>query len=277
MVGLAMPTMLVLPMLSAIGWQTAALRPAAPVATRAGMPRAGFVVPEIPTNPVAFLAPVFALSWGVAIFGPRSFIQSDLVQKGPKLRSIPIEAPKLRGARLTPEALAITQRFQQQYASRELEVLWAALLKCYGTKELALQAARDNPQILNPSYSFCNTMLESRRVLLTMMSEAEALEVMRQNPAVLQCGPTLEPLGPGEIKAFAKLRSVGNVVLPQEIRAGAVVGFCAAVALVVLSSGSGTGTEVPALLAVSDVLRPVLGTVLAGSFLFTAYAAAKSS
>ena len=51
--------MLVLPMLSAIGWQTAALLPAAPVATRAGMPRAGFVVPEIPTNPVAFLAPVF--------------------------------------------------------------------------------------------------------------------------------------------------------------------------------------------------------------------------
>ena len=31
--------------------------------------------------------------------------------------------------------------------------------------------------VVNPSYSFPNTILESRRVLLDIMSEAEALEV----------------------------------------------------------------------------------------------------
>ena len=54
------------------------------------------------------------------------------------------------------------------------QVLWAALLKIYGSQQAAEQAARDNPQILNPSYSFCNTMLASADVLNNMMSKEEA-------------------------------------------------------------------------------------------------------
>ena len=76
-----------------------------------------------------------------------------VVKKGQK--------PLLRGQKLTPAALEVTSRFKKEYPAKELEVLWAALLKCYGSRELAEEAARTNPQILNPSYSFCNTMLSS--------------------------------------------------------------------------------------------------------------------
>eukprot|EP00966_Prymnesium_polylepis_P132885 3071886-Prymnesium_polylepis.1 len=49
------------------------------------------------------------------------------------------------------------------------------------------------------------------------MSEQEALEVMGNNPSVLQCGPSLAALGPAEIKSFASFRSlVGKV--PVELR-----------------------------------------------------------
>ena len=47
-----------------------------------------------------------------------------------------------------------------------------------------------------------------------MMSEAEALEVMAGNPAVLQCGPGLEVLGANEVKIFATLRSLGARIPP---------------------------------------------------------------
>ena len=47
------------------------------------------------------------------------------------------------------------------------------MLKIYGSQQLAEQAARDNPQILNPSYSFCNTMLASADVLNNMMTKEE--------------------------------------------------------------------------------------------------------
>ena len=265
--------MVPLALASAASWQGAPGRPVVPLRRElrvSAAPRAAFVVPELPTNPVAFLALGFGSSWFLAITSS-SFRESDLVQQGSKMRAMRKEPPKVRGVRLTPEALAVTQTFSQKYASKELELLWGALLKCYGSKELAMEAVKSNPQILNPSYSFCNTMLESKRVLLSVMSEAEAREVMLLNPAVLQCGPTLDPLGKGEIMGFARLRSAGNQLFPRELR-GAIVGaFVAAVAFVVLTSG----VEVPEVVAARDAIRPVLGTVLAASFLFTAYAANK--
>ena len=84
-------------------------------------------------------------------------------------------APKLRGKRLSPYALEVTQNFKREYAKKDVEVLWAALLKIYGSQQAAEAAAKANPQILNPSYSFCNTMLESERVLVDMMGREEAM------------------------------------------------------------------------------------------------------
>ena len=70
------------------------------------------------------------------------------------------------------------------------------------------QAVLENPQILNPSYSFCNTMLASKDVLFTMLGKEDALDVMLKNPAVLQCGPSLDTLGPDEIKVWQRIISI---------------------------------------------------------------------
>ena len=40
------------------------------------------------------------------------------------------------------------------------------------------QAVIANKQILNPSYTFCNTMLASKDVLFGMMTKEEAMEVL---------------------------------------------------------------------------------------------------
>ena len=96
---------------------------------------------------------------------------------------------------------------------------------------------------------------------------------MKKNPAVLQCGPSLGMLGAGEIKGFAQARSMGNALVPARARGAAVGALLAAVAVAIVFQG----TEEPQMLAVLEVLRPVLGGVLASSFLFTAYAAARSS
>ena len=266
---------MLVPLLSLVAaWHS----PAKPVQLAGGSrrvvaaPQLNFVTPELSANPVSFLVLGFGLSWTLSITS-KSFRESELVQSGNKMRSMKKEPPKVRGVKLVPNARAITEGFAVSYPERELELLWGALLKVYGDEAKALQAARDNPQILNPAYSFCNTILESKRMLVRVMSEAEALEVMQQNPAVLQCGPTLEALGAGEIKAFAQLRGAGNTLIPQQVRGPAVATFVTAVAFVILT----TGTETPEVLATRDALRPVLGSVLASSFLFTAFSAAKSS
>lgn len=226
-------------------------------------------------NPMSLTVVAFTVAWGSApIIGATKLRESKFIQNGPKMPTTKREPPRLRGRALPKEALSITQtQFRRDYSLKELEVLWAALLKCYGSEALALQAVRDNPQMLNPSYSFCNTMLDSKRSLQKVMSEAEALEVMRQNPAVLSCGPSLEMLGAPEIQGFARARKFGNTLLPSQSRTAAVGVFVAAIATAIAFQG----TDDPQLLAVLAVLRPALGTILASSFLFTAYAAAKSS
>ena len=100
--------------------------------------------------------------------------KSALLQSGATMRVVnKNEKPKVRGARLPPDAVAITEKFKKVYPRKDLELLWGAMLKCYGSQANAILAARSNPQILNPSYSFCNTMLESKRVLLGVLTEEE--------------------------------------------------------------------------------------------------------
>ena len=225
-------------------------------------------------NPISLTIVAFTLAWGSApIIGSTSLREADFIQNGIKMPTTKREPPKVRGVRLPRAALAFADGFTKDYTSKELELLWSALLKCYGSEKLALNAVEDNPQMLNPSYSFCNTMLDSKKALLSVMSAEEALDVMKKNPAVLQCGPSLGMLGAGEIKGFAQARSMGNALVPARARGAAVGALLAAVAVAIVFQG----TEDPQMLAVLEVLRPVLGGVLASSFLFTAYAAARSS
>ena len=159
--------------------------------------------------------------------------KSELLQQGTRMKVMKVEPPQVRGVRLIPEVKAIAGSFKKEYAQKDLEILWAALLKCYGSKELALAAVQSEPKMLNPSYSFCNTMIASKAALTGMMSEDEALEIMNLNPAVLQCGPSLAALGPGEIKSFAGLRSLSNK-LSEEARTLALATFGAVTVFPVL-------------------------------------------
>jgi len=168
------------------------------------------------------------------------------------------QAPKLRGKRLSPNALEVTQGFKREYAKKDVEVLWAALLKIYGSQVAAEAAAKANPQILNPSYSFCNTMLESERVLVDMMGREEAMEVMTKNPAVLQCGPSLDTLGPDEIKGFANIRALGNRI-PDSARGIVISAFFAFLLFPVVATNNPALQDSPLL----ELSKPLVGTVFA--------------
>ena len=60
--------------------------------------------------------------------------------------------------------IEVAANFRKTYPTKDLELLWGALIKCYGTPALAEQAVFENPQILNPSYTFCNTMVDSQEL-----------------------------------------------------------------------------------------------------------------
>lgn len=116
-------------------------------------------------------------------------------------------------------------------------------------------------------------MLESKKALVGIMGEEDALEVMRLNPAVLTCGPSLEMLGASEVKAFAQLRSAGSSLVPAQARSAILALFGAAIAFAIAFQGS----DDPQVVQILQVIKPTLGLLLGSSFLFTAYAAAKSS
>lgn len=74
--------------------------------------------------------------------------KSQMLQGGIKMKTMKRKQPaKVKGVRLTPEVLEVTRTFKKEYPAKELESLWGALLKCYGSKELALAAVRANPQV----------------------------------------------------------------------------------------------------------------------------------
>lgn len=174
-------------------------------------------------------------------------------QKMVKVGAKPVVGPK----RMPPEVLELTKKFKKEYTTRELDALWGAMMACYGKQDLAVQAAFENPQIVNPSYSFVNTMVASKEVLFDMFGKEEALEVMLKNPAVLQCGPSLDTLGPDEVKGFANIRYFGNKI-PESARLAAVCGtIILTLAPVLLYQGGLQDTPV------AMVIRPLVGILFA--------------
>jgi len=173
------------------------------------------------------------------------------------------EKPKVRGRKLPPEALEITKKFKKDYPMKDVEQLWGAMVACYGTEALAIQAAKDNYQMINPSYSFTNTMLASRDILVEMMGKEDALEVMLLNPAVLQCGPSLDTLGPDEIKGFANIRAIGKKI-PENI-AGPAIAFVILLVLYPIAAVriEGVASAVDSNDPVTNVIKALCGILFA--------------
>ena len=151
--------------------------------------------------------------------------------------------------------------------------LWTALVKAYGSEELALRAARQNSQILNPLYTESATLITDSKACLVkaMGSEEDALKVMMMNPAVLQCGRLLASQPPDEIKRFAVVRSLFDAVPPQASLAALSLTLAS-----VLVSIAFKDSDAESALQLLGVLKPAVGTIGAGIFLLTAANAARS-
>ena len=78
------------------------------------------------------------------------------------------------------------------------------------------------------------------------------------NPAVLQCGPSLDTLGPDEIKGFAQIRSLGNRI-PESVRRVAIAALILFTLFPVLASNDPTLKDS----ALLSVTRPLVGTLFA--------------
>ena len=78
-----------------------------------------------------------------------------------------------------PESVASDAGQMQQ-----VEETWKVISRVYQSDDAALQALRQNSQILQPVYSNPELVKESYDGLLAAMgNEADALEIMKQNPA----------------------------------------------------------------------------------------------
>ena len=99
---------------------------------------------------VAFLPALFVVVTNSLPTEQRLRIQkSPMLQGGTKMKSMKTtkkQPPRVKGVRLNADVLEVTRTFKKEYPTKELEFLWGALLKCYGSKELALAAVKANPQ-----------------------------------------------------------------------------------------------------------------------------------
>ena len=171
----------------------------------------------------------------------------------------PSERERSKGAPAKPPLSAVTP-------------LWAALKNAYGSDELALKAARQNPTVINPLYSKPATIATSKSGLVKAMgSEEEALAIMLQNPAILQCGEGLELQSPDEIKRFAQARALFDAVPPQLSLAALSV-----VLLVGLCTIALRGSEEQAVQQALSVVRPIIAAPAIALFLATAGNAGKA-
>ena len=158
----------------------------------------------------------------------------------------------------------------------EIKALWAALLAAYGDEALALEAVGRQRTILSPRYMWPPPLIaRSRDALVEVLgSEAAAIQVMRENPSVLQCGRSLVDQPAAQIRAFASFRRLVDAT-PESV-SKALLPLVVVAALCAVPSSSGAERD-PAVLAVLSVLKPVLGTVGAGLFGATLLFAAKAS
>ena len=158
----------------------------------------------------------------------------------------------------------------------EISALWRTAVECYGSEEDATRAVEQNPFLIHPLYTASpDIMRESKAALLEVLTPEEALDVMLQNPAVLQCGESLSRQPASEIKRFAALRSALDKV-PPSVSRGSLVGVLALTALAIASKNPNASFD-PAATAAIDVARPVVGAIGAVVFAAVAYNAARNT
>ena len=122
---------------------------------------------------------------------------------------------------LPPPPAAVQSRidaaFFSSYDQVEVNALWANALDAYGSAERASEAVLRQPFLLNPTYTWPPPLLRrSKDALVEVLgSESDALDVMRKNPSILQCGANgILGTGPEEIRLWANVRDTASRVPP---------------------------------------------------------------
>lgn len=64
-----------------------------------------------------------------------------------KMKAMKVSPPKVRGQKLPADMVEVTQSFKKEYARKDLEQLWGAVMAIYGSQTLAKQAVLENPQV----------------------------------------------------------------------------------------------------------------------------------
>ena len=132
---------------------------------------------------------------------------------------------------------------------QEIDAIWQAFEKAYGSRSRALAASRRNSQVLLPFINNPRTITGANAALVNIFGKKGALEIIEKNPGVLACDPTaLARTSRQDIENAANLvSSIDN--MPENIKSG--IPFLTSLAIVgtigtrlVQCSGASCGSAV---------------------------------
>jgi len=201
------------------------------------------------------LPPTLALAASAALWAPRAPV--------PLLRRLPPDVMEAYETRFRPFGAPPVKGVPTVSESQVL-ALWKALVRAFGGKsELALQAVKANPTVVHPLYTRSPELITASRAALreVIESEAEAIEIMIQNPSILQCGDGIRLQEASQIKSFAAFRGAVDRI-PPALSQGTLALFAA----VLLSNFALVRSDDPALATMAATVKPVLGVVFATLF-----------
>jgi hypothetical protein len=139
------------------------------------------------------------------------------------------------GMALPADVEAATSWETGTYDQQEVEANWDAVVKAYGSQELAAEAViRLRGSIICPLYASPALIEASLDALKSVIGDEEATEILAKNPAVLTCGDGLRTADPGEIRRLATLRQVLDGIPPSVLLGSIVAASVAILAKIVL-------------------------------------------
>jgi len=142
--------------------------------------------------------------------------------------SVP-HAAKQIVCRLPDGVAQATSKWLDKYEEREVEALWRAVRKCYPSEEAAIQAVRQNANVVCPLFATPSLIQQTYRILTDVLGKEAAAEVLMLNPSVLTCGDQLRDVSEDEIMRVARARRALDSI-SSEVLGGGLLLIVAAIA-----------------------------------------------
>ena len=178
----------------------------------------------------------FFLLISSSLLGTTSALAHVALARGPVL-ALPLRASRSTfvSMALPADVEAATSWESGTYDPKDVEANWDAVVKAYGSQELASEAViRLRGSIICPLYASPSLIEASLDALKSVIGEEEATEILAKNPAVLTCGDGLRNAEPGEIRRLASLRQVLDSIPPSVLLGTILVASVAILVKIVL-------------------------------------------